>query len=142
MEDDQSINGQAETERADAALLAQQARRRRARLRFNFAVIAALILTGWLASRLLLPDMPKPLLSAKPAPSHATLANVACDGAGLALNKGFGISGSNNRLASQPVKISAAITAKLNLKRARRRRACCAKRAASARSVSACPFIL
>ena len=54
--------------------MAQQARRRRARLRFNFAVIAALILTGWLASRLLLPDMPKPVLSAKPAPSHATLA--------------------------------------------------------------------
>ena len=74
MEDDQSINGQAETQRADAALMAQQARRRRARLRFNFAVIAALILTGWLASRLLLPDMPKPVLSAKPAPSHATLA--------------------------------------------------------------------
>ena len=58
-----------------AALLAQQARRRRARLRFSFAFIAALILTGWLASNLLLPDVPKPVLSAKPAPSHPTIAN-------------------------------------------------------------------
>ena len=58
-----------------AALLAQQARRRRARLRFSFAFIAALILTGWLASNLLLPDEPKPVLSAKPAPSHPTIAN-------------------------------------------------------------------
>lgn len=58
-----------------AALLAQQARRRRARLRFSFAFIAALVLTGWLASNLLLPDVPKPVLSAKPAPSHPTIAN-------------------------------------------------------------------
>ena len=58
-----------------AALLAQQARRRRARLRFSFAFITALILTGWLASNLLLPDVPKPVLSAKPAPSHPTIAN-------------------------------------------------------------------
>ena len=58
-----------------AALLAQQARRRRARLRFSFAFIAALVVTGWLASNLLLPDVPKPVLSAKPAPSHPTIAN-------------------------------------------------------------------
>ena len=74
MEDADSIIGQAEADHPNAALLAQQARRRRARLRFSFAVIAVFILTGWLASRLLLPDMPKPELSAKPAPSHATLA--------------------------------------------------------------------
>lgn len=58
-----------------AALLAQQARRRRARLRFSFAFIAALVLTSWLAINLLLPDVPKPVLSAKPAPSHPTIAN-------------------------------------------------------------------
>ena len=58
-----------------AALSAQQARRRRARLRFSFAFIAVLIFTGWLASNLLLPDVPKPVLSAKPAPSHPTIAN-------------------------------------------------------------------
>ena len=74
MDDADSIIGQAETDHPKADLLAQQARRRRARLRFTFAVIAVFILTGWLASRLLLPDMPKPELSAKPAPSHAALA--------------------------------------------------------------------
>ena len=58
-----------------AAVLAQQARRRRARLRFSLAFIAALVLTGWLAGNLLLPDVPKPVLSAKPAPSHPTIAN-------------------------------------------------------------------
>ena len=74
MENADSAIGQAETDRPKVALLAQQARRRRARLRFTFAVVAVFILTGWLASRLLLPDMPKPELSAKPAPSHASLA--------------------------------------------------------------------
>ena len=74
MDDADSIIGQAETDHPKADLLAQQARRRRARLRFTFAVIAVFILTGWLASRLLLPDIPKPELSAKPAPSHAALA--------------------------------------------------------------------
>ncbi len=59
----------------DVALLAQQARRRRARLRFSFSFIASLVFTGWLASNLLLPDEPNPLLSAKPAPAHPAIAN-------------------------------------------------------------------
>jgi murein DD-endopeptidase MepM/ murein hydrolase activator NlpD len=58
----------------EAALLAQQARRRRARLRFTLAVFAGLAMMGWLAGQLLVPDMPTPVLSAKPAPSAPALA--------------------------------------------------------------------
>ncbi|MBL6642643.1 MAG: M23 family metallopeptidase [PS1 clade bacterium] len=58
----------------EAALLAQQARRRRARFRFTLAVFAGLATIGWLAGQLLLPDMPTPVLSAKPAPSEPALA--------------------------------------------------------------------
>lgn len=58
----------------DAQLLAQQARRRRARLRFTLAFFAGLFIIGWLVGRLLLPDVPKPVLSAKPAPSEPVLA--------------------------------------------------------------------
>ena len=78
MEEPQTISDASATapdnDAVNAALLAQQARRRRARLRFSVAVMGALILTGWLASRLLLPDVPKPVLSAKPAPSHPAIA--------------------------------------------------------------------
>ena len=45
----------------EAALLAQQARRRRARLRFTLAVFAGLAMMGWLAGQLLVPDMPTPV---------------------------------------------------------------------------------
>jgi hypothetical protein len=58
----------------EAALLVQQARRRRARFRFTLAVFAGLATIGWLAGQLLLPDMPTPVLSAKPAPSEPALA--------------------------------------------------------------------
>ena len=58
----------------EAALFAQQARRRRARFRFSLAVFAGVAVMGWLASQLLLPDMPTPVLSAKPAPSEPALA--------------------------------------------------------------------
>lgn len=58
----------------EAKLLAQQARRRRARLRFTLAFFAGLFIIGWLVGRLLLPDVPKPVLSAKPAPSEPVLA--------------------------------------------------------------------
>jgi murein DD-endopeptidase MepM/ murein hydrolase activator NlpD len=57
----------------DAQLLSQQARRRRARLRFTLAFFAGLFIIGWLVGRLLLPDVPKPVLSAKPAPSEPLL---------------------------------------------------------------------
>lgn len=59
----------------DVALLAQQARRRRARSRFSFSFVASLVFTGWLAGNLLLPDEPNPVLSAKPAPAHPAIAN-------------------------------------------------------------------
>tara|TARA_Y100001958_G_C21219421_1_gene544802 strand:- start:134 stop:1552 length:1419 start_codon:yes stop_codon:yes gene_type:complete len=59
----------------DVALVAQQARRRRARLRFSFSFVASLVFTSWLASNLLLPDEPNPVLSAKPAPAHPAIAN-------------------------------------------------------------------
>lgn len=75
MEDQSQQDISGDEQLINAALLAQQARRRRARLRFSFAVGAALILTGWVAGNLLLPDEPKPILSAKPAPSHAAIAN-------------------------------------------------------------------
>jgi murein DD-endopeptidase MepM/ murein hydrolase activator NlpD len=58
----------------EAALLVQQARRRRARFRFTLAVFAGLATIGWLAGQLLLPDMATPVLSAKPAPSEPALA--------------------------------------------------------------------
>ena len=57
----------------DAQLLAQRVRRRRARLRFTLAFFAGLFIIGWLVGRLLLPDVPKPVLSAKPAPSEPLL---------------------------------------------------------------------
>jgi len=58
----------------EAALLAQQTRRRRARFRFTLAAFAGLVMMSWLAGQLLLPDMPTPVLSAKPAPSEPALA--------------------------------------------------------------------
>ncbi|MCH1542390.1 MAG: M23 family metallopeptidase [Alphaproteobacteria bacterium] len=64
---------QAQDQPVDAVLLAQQARRRRARLRFSIAAFAAVFSIGWLAQTMLAPEMPKPVLSAKPAPPHAAI---------------------------------------------------------------------
>jgi murein DD-endopeptidase MepM/ murein hydrolase activator NlpD len=50
-----------------------QNRRRRARRRFNLAIIGVIVMIGWLAAQVLQPDMPKPVLSAKPAPSEPEL---------------------------------------------------------------------
>lgn len=51
--------------------LAAQQRRKRARLRLTMTVFIISLLTGWAASDMLLPDVGKPNLSAKPAPADA-----------------------------------------------------------------------
>ena len=58
----------------EAALIKQQERRRRARFRFTMAVFIGLIGIGYMAEQLLAPDMPTPVLSAKPAPSKPVVA--------------------------------------------------------------------
>jgi len=59
---------------SDAERLIPQNRRRRARRRFNLAVLGVIGIIVWMAVQVLQPDVPKPVLSAKPAPSEPELA--------------------------------------------------------------------
>lgn len=56
-----------------------QNRRRRARRRFNLSVVGVVVIIGWMANQILVPDIPKPVLSAKPAPSNPRLAGQWAD---------------------------------------------------------------
>jgi len=56
-----------------------QTRRRRARRRFNLAVFGVLAIMIWLSMQILAPDIPKPVLSAKPAPSDPSLTRQLAD---------------------------------------------------------------
>ena len=63
----------ASTEETILGLPQDQNRRRRARRRFNIAVFSTLVIIIWLASQILSADIPKPVISAKPAPSGPSL---------------------------------------------------------------------